>query len=488
MNTNFENLRKRIIARLTSPPEILCSLTSHWLFLAILVVIGSAFMIAKVQTDPVMYEGKATLVLNSNDAMVVGQGKRAPPGRPDDANLFFRLRMDVLLSDTVLRNLVNKLKAPAVLAQEENREKEGYGPLRKFVNDTKERIQGFMDYLEHPNILDAGVENEVQKAVASLRRRSVVIPSPRTSTVELRVYGNDRTDIAKELDTWIEVYIRRLVDMAEEGREIFIDSRTEFWSQKEDEARLVLERFKNENPAVSASAINLLFLELGGYQARLQELRRELDSGGISLPPIVDAGRPKDPGMAALQAQRNDLQRRIIDQTATYGELSDPVKSLKRQLELLDAQLLGADAGLVTDPVAKRNQLEEQVRLVHVNIAKLTQDHTKMAEKLDEMKSLESTFRRAEDTRQNYQLLALEEGDRGDARRTIQVQIADKPTVSWRPFNTYPHRQVLFGALGALGMGVALVLMREALSGRVRHKNDILTEFGIAVVGVFPRK
>jgi capsular polysaccharide biosynthesis protein len=37
-----------------------------------------------------------------------------------------------------------------------------------------------------------------------------------------------------------------------------------------------------------------------------------------------------------------------------------------------------------------------------------------------------------------------------------------------------------------LGLGLALVL--ELLSNKVRFKNDVITEFGIPVVGVIPRK
>lgn len=89
-------------------------------------------------------------------------------------------------------------------------------------------------------------------------------------------------------------------------------------------------------------------------EARLEILLLILDSSGSSSSRVEK--RSPEPATAqaqkkelqeriivltgALQARRKDLQERITAQTPTYGENSDQVKSLKKQLELLDVMHL----------------------------------------------------------------------------------------------------------------------------------------------------
>ncbi|HZN58382.1 MAG TPA: hypothetical protein VFD71_09935, partial [Planctomycetota bacterium] len=86
------------------------------------------------------------------------------------------------------------------------------------------------------------------------------------------------------------------------------------------------------------------------------------------------------------------------------------------------------------------------------------------------------------------QLMILEETDRMELGKRVQVQTTERPTVDRKPYNTYPHRQVLYGTVGGIVLGLCLALVLELLSNKVRFKNDVITEFGIPVVGVIPRK
>ncbi|MBI4603855.1 MAG: hypothetical protein HY721_18015 [Planctomycetes bacterium] len=483
---NIDVLRRRLLARLTSLPEIVYALTRHWVLLSICLCGGGAFMLAKVSTEAVVYEGKATLSLHAGEAMLVDQDRRSDAAAAD-ASRFYASRVEILTSDTVLRRLVDELKTEAILSQESNPEEATYGTLRRAIGEVKRRYGELMSYLEHPDVRDTGPENNTQRAVSSLRRRSQVLQNPRTGTIGLRVYGNDRDLLLRELEAWIDAYQNRLVVMAEESREIFINSRTRFWKRKVDDAKEVLDAFKREHPDVSKAAQDLLLQQILRLELRREDLSRELELGEPQAPPPDDT-RAKDPGTQALLAQKLDLEKRLIETIPIHGEGSDVVRSLKESLQIVEGKLKGLDPSKGSDPEARRREVREQLEKHAALIGASRARHAQHAAVLDELQGLESEYKRAQDTHENYRLMLVEEGDRGEMRKMVQVQVADKPVVSWQPFNTYPHRQVLYGSAAGLALGVALALLAEVLATRVRFKSDIVNELGVPVVGVIPRK
>ena len=84
--------------------------------------------------------------------------------------------MALLSSDSVLRKLVQVMKAPNVLSQDENPAEKEYGVVRGAINTVKQYVEEVLQYLEHPSIRDLGEEELIQRAIANFRRRSAVIP------------------------------------------------------------------------------------------------------------------------------------------------------------------------------------------------------------------------------------------------------------------------------------------------------------------------
>jgi len=481
----LEILRKRCLARLTSLPELLYALTRHWFLLTICLGVGTTIMVAKVLTDPVLFEGRATLAFNSSESILVAQERRGE-GR-EDSSRFFSSRVEMLQSDSVMRKLVTELKPPNVLRQDQNTEALEYGPVRQAINDVKEKINSLLSYLEHPDILDQASDLELQKAINSFKRRSKVLPNPKTNNVELQLYASNRDEILKGLQVWIDAYTSRLVEMFEESRDLYINSRTKFWLKKEQEAHDALDTFKRENPEVSKSGPDLLLQQVFRLELRREDLQRELEYP-TPKQPLVDDLPSKDPEVRSLIEQKRDLQRQLIRTTADFGENSDPAMGIKQSIALIDAKLLGRDQKGAVDPQEHRRLAQEQIEKLAGAIAEARKRHSDLSSLLELMQALESEYKRAQETHQNYKIMMIEEVDRSDLRRNVQVQVADRPTVDFQPFNTYPHRQVLYGSCGGAAVGIVIALLLEMLNGRVRFKNDIYTEFGIPVVGVIPRK
>ena len=82
--------------------------------------------------------------------------------------------------------------------------------------------------------------------------------------------------------------------------------------------------------------------------------------------------------------------------------------------------------------------------------------------------------------------MSLEEADKTESTKFVQAQVIEKPYVSWRPYNSYPYRQVLYGAAGGLFLGILVALAAELLGAKVRFKSDIELWAGVPVTAVFP--
>jgi uncharacterized protein involved in exopolysaccharide biosynthesis len=483
---NFELLGKRLASRLTNVTSLVFALTRHWILIAVFIALGSVAVLAKVSTDTVVYEAKASLMLSSAESMVVEQD-RVRERAPADAAPALLQRVELLTSDSVLRRIVEELRTDLILSQEENPDVQGYGAIRKAIVAAKEALSSVGSLLGPKEVRDVGPEKNVQRAMASFRLRSQVVPNFKTGLVQLRLYGHDRDLLLREMRSWIEAYQSRLVAMVEESREFYISQRVRQWQAKEQEAKEVLDAFRKQNGDLSRPAQDLLVQSILRLETRAEDLRKELQLGQAPVDPAAEQ-HARDPEVQALLAQKLELVRKINESLVTFGEQSDVVKQLREQLQIVTTKLQGVEPGTPMDPTDRRRQVGELLDRV---TAAIVADRTRLsrnAELLDQLQALEEEHKRAQGTHQNYRLMLLEQADRIESLKQVQVYVADQPMVSWQPYNQKPERQVLLGTVAGLLTGILVALLFESLQGRVRFKDDVCAEFGVPVVGVIPRK
>jgi len=484
---NLETLRKRALARLTALPELLYAFTRHWFLLVLCLGVGTGTMVAKVKTDPVVYRGSATLSLNSAAEGLAANLDRRSEAK-DDGGRFFTSRVELLQNDSVLRKVVRELRAVNILRQDENTEVVEYGTVRRAINYVRQKLAEAQDFLEHPNRLDTSEDLLIQRAVGSFRRRTQVEPNPRTSTVRIHVFGSSRDAIPKELEKWIQAYRDRLVTMASESRDPFFDARERYWQKMEESALDALESFNKQHPDVSKAAQDLLLKQLFRAELELEDLRRERDSPQLrSL--ILPDNRQRDPKWEALHSRKLQLEQELIQQEVASGEKSDKANFLRFQIKGIDEELGKLASGPKSDdPEQRVTDLNEQIKKWSLEVESIRERYMTLSSLVEQKDRLVEDVQNTSKTRRDYQDSSQEWAEKIEAMKMVQVGTVDSPTVDFQPVNTYPHRQVLFGALGGLLMGVVLALLLELLSPKVRFKQDIYTEFGVAVIGVLPRR
>lgn len=488
---NLETLRKRFVSRLTAAPEILYSVSRHW-FLILLILCGGVGLAAfKVSLSPIVYEGRATLQLRSGDDLVVEQDKQRGESR-EEAQRFYASRVDMLLNDSVIREAMAKLPGSDIFTErEEGAEAVGSGFFFSLLNRARDRIQQALDILSHTPNTDASEEITTQRAINSFKRRVRVEPNPRTGTVALKIYGSDRLRMGRELVAWVDAYKNRLSEIALEGRKSVITGRVEFWQKKENEARNVLDEFTKQNPDVSKLALDSLIQQIFQYEQRRDDLLRERDNPALP-PALVTTDRgPRDPALDDLKAQKNRLETELLEKLTIFGESSDIVSRLREQIRLINNRISGVDTvSSVTpaDPAARKAQLDDQIAKYENLLKSLRGLHATRTVQLEGLQSLQAELQRCQRTLQDYRAMEAEELDRVNARQFGQVVQIDKPVIDAQPFPTNPGLQIAIGAAAGVVVGLAVSILLELLSSRVRFKHDIYSEFGLTVIGVLPRR
>jgi uncharacterized protein involved in exopolysaccharide biosynthesis len=480
--TRLETIKNRALQRLSSPPELLYAFTRHWLLIIGLAAFGTLVMTGKVSTDTPLYEAKATMSLHADQSIVVGHGG-STEGK--DSERLLMSRVSLLSSETVIRTLVQHLKPPNLLAQDENPEEPSYGPVRKFVSQIKKEINEFLTYLEHPQTRDYGEEREIQRAVSAFRRRSEVVPNTRTGTVQLRVYGTNRELLLRELDQWIEAFRVRLVELPRETRDYYLDSRMRHWREMEASAQRDIDDFRRANPDVSKEAQNLLVQETLRLQLRKENLERQLEGGGVPLEARAST-EPSNPEVEDLLSQKRQLEADRRKLLPHFPPESDRLRSVNENIRLVEEKLREV-LGLSPERVEREKPtLAEQITALTNAINQAVQQQSALASRLDVLHNLEEEHQLARRTRMSYEVMGHEELDRRESTKLMDAQVIEKPQASWLPFETYPYRQILYGGIAGLGAGASLALLLELFRRTVRLRSDVETEFPVRVIGVIP--
>ena len=137
---------------------------------------------------------------------------------------------------------------------------------------------------------------------------------------------------------------------------------------------------------------------------------------------------------------------------------------------------------------AYEEEKAKRYKEVTAAITEALSHYTAIGRKLETRQALEETYNQVQQTRKKYAALRIEETDRLEQKKNVEVQVRDRPQVGWAPYSTTRNKQVAAGVLGGLGIGLFLALLIEILKGKVRFKSDVESEFRVPVIGIIPRR
>lgn len=497
---SLQQLQARLVRRLTSPPQLVFAISRHWFVALLCLGVGTAAMCAKVATDPVVYSGSMTLIVDTGENLL--PETREARGGAEAARTFFNSRIDILQSDAVLESAVQKLReaSPFALTPEIPQAKQP--GLTGYLHELKKTVTGALASLDSSSGSSTDPRHDILRAVAYLRSRAEVLPRPNSGSVRVRILHTNREQIARELAAWKDAYQERLSQMMEETRDSFVADRLAYWRSAEKAAErkyqeaqsAAVARLRSETQEfldVSLASLDLLLQDV--LQLRLERSYRERNPVAAALSPLPSAA----PQLGSDRAVLDRLRTELVDAEIFRGPESAVAKQLRERIRELETggasavpSLSGAPqavappeapAAVAATSGAEAEELEARYRTALLR-------YSAMKRELDGLKDEQAELTMTHDKRQVYEQMSSDELDRMQSHRLVQFQLADKPTVDPNPLNRSAKKFMLAGALGGLALGLAFAVLREVLAGRVRFKDDVVGEFGIPVVGVIPKR
>ncbi len=299
-------LRRRIQRVLTRPPEILYALTRHWFLVVACILLGTAAMWVRVVGAPLVYEGRAQLLVRQTDPVLPTLSEREQRAWVErDMTAFLASQTAILQSDDVLRKLL--LCSGRSLADDGSSTasvQDGPSAAELVQTAIRSLQQTASEWLGLQKPIPMGTEDEraMQVAIADFQRRSAVEPEPLSHTINLLVYGQDRDALEWQLRCWIEAYKSQLAEMVKGNWGDYLAGSGQSFRALREAALRELKAFEQESPDVSNAMKELLDGQIMHLQLELIELRRRV-SEQRTLPEALRM----DPEYQAMVTQKASL-------------------------------------------------------------------------------------------------------------------------------------------------------------------------------------
>lgn len=221
--------------------------------------------------------------------------------------------------------------------------------------------------------------------------------------------------------------------------------------QKKAQLELRVETIRDRNPNLTGRSGGTLALELEQTREKIRELSARADSlAEVYVDKTIAAG-----GSGSGSDNSPGSVRFIVEERAELAALRVKVEGQEARIEAIRNQLANARQRLdrIPEQSMQLAQLQRQRRSTE-------QIYSYIQEKLQEIR-------------------LAEESELGTA------EIIRTAGVPRTPISPNVTRNLLFAALFGMGLGAALVIIREKMDTRIRHPED-LRSLGYGVVGVVP--
>lgn len=495
MNPAFFLQRLRRIV--TRPPEVVYALARHWLMIITLFVIGGVIAWAVVMNQPDVYLAKAQLTITEPGNLDPTDDVIMTPRFGPQASAFILSQQNIVKSEDVIRKALGPLiPKDILLLPAEEREKSVFQKITGKISEWLQLTQ------EEPDE-SLGLERYLDQSVRIFMDRMNVEVRPESSALNLRLLGIDRDRLRKEMQSWIAAYRDEAKSSRERLHTEALDSLIAAKQKLVDREKQALEAYRAKNPQVSQGDLDILRQKQYSLQGNQGRLEVDLAEASKEFVPPQPAFQQKtvdqrvvelNKQIGALEAQRADLKIRnnLRDDAEPIVHFDEEIAKLRAQLAQVRTQpdtATNDDAAYkaMVDAAFKRYQ-ERQRQLK----AELEEAETELAQVTAKISQL--TFVREQDSKLETryedalaELRAYETQRMVLPNNAVLVEVTNGPIVSAEPANIPRLLQIAIGTGAGLLLGIILSLLAEAIYTKVRFKHDVISDFGLPVLVVFPK-
>ena len=409
---------------------------------ALCAVIGLFYALRKPDT----YESRSTVMVHGSSSVrsagdvaanLLGTGTILPTQ--------VLTAVEVIRSRVVLRRVVERVGYQEIL-RPYRPAPIGFANLG-FIDSMIDRVhhlQARWFGAEEPDYSRYNQEALVGSAIRTLENNLVVTPAAHGTTVALSYRHNSPTGAEKVLRAITEESIRRFsaVVAPPEGKD-WLDTKLAEADAEEERARAALEAFAEKHGTtdltdeirIMATAVATMVATNGTAQTKLREHREVLKSLREQI--ATPTARASGASYAALQTA---IQTREIE-----------LLGLETQIPLLEESL--ADAKV---------NLEEQ-RTLQREVARLG----------DAVREAEAQHKRLRDLGKTYEI-----NNELEVRGLTHLRLVEPAEMPQAKAGPRRSRLVIGVTLGALVVGISLILLRVRLSRKLVHQNDLTFALG----------
>jgi len=482
-------LKHRLGRILKRPPELLYAISRHWVLLAVVAGLGGLVSWARVLSEPIVYQGHAQLLIDPSDALVerlAPSGTRAS-GR-DEFRRFMEAQKTVLASDTVLSKMLRLLESKGYQLHASSAViDEGIATkVRSSLSSARGTLSQWLR-VEEPSDQSDLQERSLYRALTVFRRRSLVESEPTGNTVRLTVFGTSRARIADELQDWMEAYRVRVGEMAKATWQTFLDERSQNYNDLVVQRSAALAKFKTQNPTASEYHVDYLTEQVARLQIRRDDLRRRSEFGDlvdVLRRPATSADdaewRRVARDIRTLEVEIDVLREEGMEKSVKYGKLERRLAALRRS----HPDETGLSAGS-SEEAAERTR--KGLEKLSEELTALLLEKAQVRTQLQDLRARETRHEYAVEQRDKFEQLRQESEDLMKSQNIVLIQVADEPSVATTPFEYHPVRRTAYGGVFGLLIAAVLGCFLELVHGKVRFKHDISEDFGLPVIGVFPK-
>ncbi len=216
------------------------------------------------------------------------------------------------------------------------------------------------------------------------------------------------------------------------------------------------------------------------HEALLRALRMPADSTGellvaLGAIPAVRGTTELTTAIAELGVRRAEARRMSI----TYTSAHPPLRQLEREIEVLDRDVVRAQARALADNLGLR--IKDFDQRIAASSREMQQIPPRVAE--------EDRRRRAYDIAQSMNsdlTAAYEQARLAELSAAPDVRILDSAVPPNTPVTDQLLLIIVGGLVGGLGLGVVLALLLDRFDHRIRYPDQVTRGLGLQILGALP--
>jgi len=444
------------------------TIRKRWPFVALAVIIGTAFAFVFTYRQPKIYESICQVIIEPMAPQVL-------PGAKDVVELgtgtywankeFYETQYRIIQSTAVGQRTAEKLGLQY--------DQDFAGPNR--------------------NLTDIGRAVVGQVSVKPLKDSRVALISVSDRNPQRAAL------IANTLaDTYIEYNLDFKLEGARTAMSWLVEQEAELKNQLES-SELKLYRFKKDRNLLAVSMDDkqsMLSQNLAAVNAKLTELRIHILEQDAKRRMIERARSniteeetlPEIRANAAISTLRSSfiqLGREYSDLSSRYGSDHPKMKAISAQMDSIKKAYQEEIDGVLASFEKGYQQMLDNERSLKAMMEKEKKEAIELSKIEIDYKPLQ---RAAEQNTKMYGLIASrqKEIDITGPMRANNVRVLERATVSSVPVRPRPLQNLLIGLLVGLATGIALAFVIEALDNTLKTQADVEQFLGVSVLGLVP--